>query len=127
MAGVFILASRTRAGAAIPLAAAALVAWSRIYVGVHFPADAAMGAFLGLSAAGLVTAAIAGRAEAIDSWGRRHGTPVQRATGVLYVVIGFWLLVPYEALPGQARIPLAVGVLALFPALLGVYSRISRR
>jgi undecaprenyl-diphosphatase len=40
------------------LAAAALVAYSRVYVGVHFPADAAAGTLLGLLIGGLVGAGL---------------------------------------------------------------------
>jgi undecaprenyl-diphosphatase len=40
------------------MAAAALVAYSRVYVGVHFPADAAAGALLGLLIGGAVGAGL---------------------------------------------------------------------
>jgi undecaprenyl-diphosphatase len=41
------------------LAAAGLVAYSRIYVGVHFPADVAAGSLLGLLIGGIIGAALA--------------------------------------------------------------------
>jgi undecaprenyl-diphosphatase len=40
------------------MAAAALVAYSRVYVGVHFPADVAAGALLGLIVGGMVGAGL---------------------------------------------------------------------
>ena len=40
------------------LAVAALVAYSRVYVGVHFPADVAAGAVLGLMVGGAVGAGL---------------------------------------------------------------------
>ena len=40
------------------MAAAALVAYSRVYVGVHFPADAAAGALLGLLVGGAIGSAL---------------------------------------------------------------------
>jgi undecaprenyl-diphosphatase len=54
-AGATILALAHRRAAVPFFALAALVAWSRVYVGVHYPLDVVAGAFLGVGVALLST------------------------------------------------------------------------
>jgi undecaprenyl-diphosphatase len=53
----------SRPAAVAAVAYAVLVAWSRVYVGVHYPLDVVAGAGLGLVAGGLVVAVLAWRQE----------------------------------------------------------------
>jgi undecaprenyl-diphosphatase len=62
------------------LAAAALVALSRVYLGVHFPSDVVVGAVAGLVLAALVLAASAWRPRRAAAGGRRVG-PEPRPPG----------------------------------------------
>jgi hypothetical protein len=127
VAGVFLLAASTARGAVLPLLAAGAVAVSRIYVGAHYPADVAMGAFIGLAVAGIVTAALAQGAAAQDAWGKRWKGTVSPVAGVLYAGAGVFLLAFYRDLPGETRLPLTVAALLGLPVFFGIYSRISRR
>ena len=63
MAFVFLLRRGARDVGLFVLAVAAVTAWSRIYVGIHFPFDIAAGALLG--------ACIAGAALALQAAGRK--------------------------------------------------------
>ena len=60
-----MLASVTPLPAVPLLGVAAAIAWSRVYVGVHYPLDVVAGALLGLLAAGAVRLAVAGLVRAL--------------------------------------------------------------
>jgi membrane-associated phospholipid phosphatase len=127
VAGVLVLTARTAAGAILPLALAVAVAWSRVYVGVHYPLDTAVGALLGLAAAGLVTALLWRWREGMDGWAARHAGKVRAVAGGVYVVAGGWLFLLHRELPPEAVWPLAVVLVGLGGCFLRGYSRISSR
>ena len=60
-AGAVTFFTRRWRSALPALAVAALVAWSRVYLGLHFPSDVLAGAVIGLCCGWLVTRLVAGK------------------------------------------------------------------
>ncbi|WP_234313974.1 MULTISPECIES: phosphatase PAP2 family protein [unclassified Streptomyces] len=86
------LAARRRVAATVSLAL--LMAFSRVFVGVHHPHDVAFGPLLGGSVAALTVLALSGPAQALVTAARAGGSPaVVRFTG------------PGPARPGRRNVP----------------------